>query len=64
MHSSCKTTQKKKEKRKKNKEKTKQNKTKQKKTDSEAQEKRGTNQIRYFIKLFLHSIKYLKLLFH
>ena len=54
------------------KEKTKQNKIihKQNKTttttttnkDSEAQEKRGTKQIRHFIMLFLHSIKYFKVL--
>ena len=39
-------------------EKEKEKKQKKKNTDSEAQEKRGTNQIRYFIMLFLHSIKY------
>lgn len=55
MNSPCKTTQNKA----KQTEKEKDKKKKQKKnTDSEAQEKRGTNQIRYFIMLFLHSIKY------
>ena len=56
----------KKEKRKQNKTKHKQNKTTTTTTttkkDSEAQEKRGTKQIRHFIILFLHSIKYFKVL--
>ena len=55
----------KKEKRKQNKIIHKQNKTTTTTTtnkDSEAQEKRGTKQIRHFIMLFLHSIKYFKVL--